>query len=124
MRIPNPFLILTTILVYSCNQKESASDCPGASSPVDLTLANDCNGNSIVKLYERNGTNDFRLIKLVEVEANKNLTTCLENEGPIEKGLYLRTGNKTKMIKLKYGEEFRLNLCDTTFQVEDIKALD
>ncbi len=80
MRTTKTILLLTTILTYGCSQKESTYDCFGASSPTDLTLTNDCDAIKTIKLYERKGTNDFRLIKSVEIETNNRLTTCLENE--------------------------------------------
>ena len=110
------------ILTYGC-RRDANYECFGASSPTDLTLSNDCDVNKIVRLYARTGTNDFQLIKSVEVETNKRLTTCLENEGPIVDGLYLRFDDGTKLIKLKYGEEFKLSLCDSTFQIPNMGAL-
>ena len=113
-------ILLLTIILFSCSGIGSKPpDCGFApSTPTDLTLINDCDADKKLLLYYYDTLdNDFVLIGTLTVEKKESKKVCIENEGPVEKGLYIKMSDRTKMIKLN--GEFRLQLCDNSFQIEN-----
>jgi hypothetical protein len=106
-----------------CRRSESTSDCFGASSPVDLTIVNDCGCSMRVNLYKYSVASDFRIVHSLEMKSEESRTLCIENEGSIADGVYIKTVFGTKLIRLTYGEDFMLNLCDSLFLIKDIESL-
>ena len=114
--------LLMTVILFSCSSNGSRPpDCGLApSSPTDLTLVNDCDLDKKILFYYYDTTdNDFELIGTLTVAKKENKKICIENEGPVENGLYIKMNDRTKMIKLEYGQEFKLQLCDSSFQLEN-----
>lgn len=113
-------LLLTIILSFlmSCEGKESSFDCFGASSPIDLTLNNNRTDDQVLSLFNYSEEEGFNPIGTLKVEAKSQKTICIENEGPVEEGLYLYNGGQTFKIKLTWGENFILNLDDSTHLIQ------
>ncbi|WP_147294310.1 hypothetical protein [Pontibacter diazotrophicus] len=96
---------------------ESPLYCFGASSPVDLIIKNNYNNDEILTLFQYTDEEGFNRIGTLKVNAKSTKTICLENEGPIEEGLYIFNGERTHKIRLKWAEDFVLNLNDTAHLV-------
>lgn len=118
-QLAGTILFLMAIILSDCKKSES-EDCFGASSPVDLTMINDCDSDKTVGLYQQTD-NDLELLRSTKIEKSTQATICIENEGPVEDGLYIKFDNTTKLIKLQYGRDFKLNLCDSTYLTENIE---
>ena len=115
----NSTLLLNIILLAGCSNVSRLECGFGASSPVDLTLINDCDSDEIILLYfydTSDGT--FEFMKSLTVEKNENKIICIENEGSVIEGLYIKVNDRIKMIKLEYGQDFKLRLCDNSFVIE------
>ena len=116
-------IALTIAILFSCDHKRS-SDCVfGASSPIDVTLNNDCDSDTNATFYSYNKVdNEFELIKTIKVDKDESKTVCIDNEGYVTEGVYVKMTDKTKLIKLTWAGTFRLNLCDNSFLIDKSKG--
>ncbi|WP_162056047.1 hypothetical protein [Pontibacter pamirensis] len=96
---------------------ESPFYCFGASSPVDLIIKNNDNSDQVLTLFQYTDEEGFNRIGTLKVNAMSAKAICLENEGPIEEGLYIFNGEQTHKIRLKGAEDFVLNLNDSAHLV-------
>lgn len=116
-------IALSIVFLFSCDHTRS-SDCVfGASSPIDVTLTNDCDSDMDVTFYSYNKLdNEFELIKTIPLDKDESKTVCIDNEGQVTEGVYVKMTDKTKLIKLTWAETFRLNLCDNSFVIDKSKG--
>jgi ribosomal protein S17 len=115
--------ILTIIIFFSCDHRKSGDCVFGTSSPIDVSLTNDCGSDQEVSFYSYdNGAKNFELIKIITVKKNENKTTCIDNEETVTDGLYVKTVDRTKLVTLKWAETFKINLCDNSFIIDESKG--
>ncbi|NEM99703.1 hypothetical protein [Pontibacter burrus] len=103
---------------------ESPFYCFGASSPVDLKFENNNSSDQILTLFQYTEAKGFDRIGTLKVNGESTKAICLENEGPIEEGLYIFNGEQTHKIQLKWAEDFILNLDDSTHLIDTPSELE
>jgi hypothetical protein len=111
-------IIIIVLILFSCDKR--SSDCVfAASSPTNVILKNNCNSDREVSFYAYDSSKkEFNLIKITTVYKDALKTICIDNEGSVAEGLYIKMTDRTKMIKLGMATGFKLNLCDDSFQIE------
>jgi hypothetical protein len=86
-------------------------------------MTNDCGSDREVSFYSYNKSeNEFELLKIATVDKGEIKTICIDNESEVTEGLYIKTIDRTKMVKLGLATGFNLNLCDNSFEIEKSKG--
>ena len=65
---------------------------------------------------------EFELLKIIIVPKDEIKTICIDNEGDVTEGLYVKMIDRTKMIELGLATGFNLELCNNAFEIEKSKG--
>lgn len=112
------FLFITGFLLISGCQFDNKWNCFGASSPTDLEIKNPIDKKIHIILFVYSKENGYKKLVDFKIKPKETKVICLENEGPIEDGLYLYYDQRVSKIKLSNIEINKFDLSSELHKID------